>query len=121
MKHKIVVTALTALATIGITFVSCSKDNEGYEERDARLSISVNTAEMPKTKALIEETTLPEGSKIWSFPKEFRRGDYDDGQYNNIEWTASGTGGHRHGFLRPTFCYPQQRGRRMLIIPTTPV
>ena len=64
MKHKIVVTALTALATIGITFVSCSKDNEGYEERDARLSISVNTAEMPKTKALIEETTLPEGSKI---------------------------------------------------------
>ena len=85
MKHKIVVTALTALATIGITFVSCSKDNEGYEERDARLSISVNTAEMPKTKALIEETTLPEGSKIGVSLKNLDGGDYDDGQYNNIE------------------------------------
>ena len=93
MKHKIVVTALTALATIGITFVSCSKDNEGYEERDARLSISVNTAEMPKTKALIEETTLPEGSKIGVSLKNLDGGDYDDGQYNNNEWTASGTGG----------------------------
>ncbi len=43
------------------------------------------------------------------------------GNITTLNGRQAERGGHRHGFLRPTFCYPQQRGRRMLIIPTTPV
>lgn len=92
MKRKITVTVLTALAVSGITLMGCSEDSESYEGQDSKLTISVNTAEMAKTKALIEETTLPEGSKIGISLKNLDGGNYDNEQYNNIEWTASGTG-----------------------------
>lgn len=96
MKRKIIGTAMAVLATIGITLVSCSEDYESYEEQNnpssSQLDISVSTPEMSQTRGLIEGTTLPGGSKIGISLTNSSGENYDNKQYNNIEWTASGTG-----------------------------
>ena len=94
MKQKKVWAALAAMATISIALAGCDQDYQGKENTRSgnRLNISVGTAEVSKTRALVEGRTLPNKSSIGIFLTEEGAVSYDRIQYNNIQWTARGEG-----------------------------
>ena len=88
-KSKTILFAAMAAATI--TLAACTDEDDSIPSSSGTpLQVQVSTAQ-PKTRALIESTTLPEGSIIGVSLVKTGGGDYGKG-YPNVPYTATGTG-----------------------------
>ena len=88
-KSKTILFAAMAAATI--TLAACTDEDDSIPSSSGTpLQVQVSTAQ-PKTRALIESTTLPEGSIIGVSLVKTGGGDYGKG-YPNMPYTATGTG-----------------------------
>lgn len=88
MNQKIIL-----LTAISMALTACSKEELFTgQNKDVELSVDVKSKNETATKAIIKETYLPDKATIGLVVEAAAGGNYDGISYNNIPYTATGTG-----------------------------
>lgn len=86
---------IMAMTVVNYTFTACTSDQEGQlnelTSSQNQLKLNVNTSAITASRALIEETYLPDNSEIGVTLLASDGNAYDGKTYSNIKFTADGT------------------------------
>lgn len=71
--------------------VCCTSEHE-LSDLGGLVPLAVQVSNQTVTKAQVEGSSMPDGAELGLFLKEAEGADYEDGVYNNVLYTAQGSG-----------------------------